>query len=492
MILFLSSSYGSAVSASSYDDGTPETNATIKLVIGTRHDSVIYTKFAAEFVKSTYAADVGISSVDEISFYTPTTYDAFKRVMTVEQIGGDIGWGGGPSLFNTLAADGALSPITDQSTLDVIAEAVPDAIAGADMKQYTSSDELIWASNAISSFGFTVNNKVLKERGLEKPLTWEDLADPAMFSSASDFNIGMGNAPDTTSNTRIYQIILQKYGWEKGWEIIYQMAANSKIYGGSVETRSSVISGETAVAMTIDFYGLIAMQENPDTEYIVPANASIVNGDPIALAANPPHQAAAEAFIKFAFSNEGQALWFDAKINRLPIRAEAFQTEAGKNRPDIYELYNETISNLSIEFSEDLAASLEEPMRYHFEQTITNVHSKHRTAWSIMIDGLNSEKINQTQFDELRAKLVKPAMTQAEAIAMNDAFNSDQSVRREKEDEWFEFSSAKYKELDAIFVELGLSQGSVTDVPFSIFSLFFGMSVMSAIVIFKRKRIIKK
>ena len=144
-----------------------------KLVIGTRHDSIIYTRFAEVFVQSSYAADVGINSVDDIEWYNPSTYDAFKRVMTLDQIGADLGWGGGPTLFNTLALDGALDPITDPATLAAINEAVPDQIAGADMKQFDSDGKLIWASNAISSFGFTVNHDVLEARGLEVPRTWD-------------------------------------------------------------------------------------------------------------------------------------------------------------------------------------------------------------------------------------------------------------------------------------------------------------------------------
>lgn len=469
-------------------DSSIKPDQSVKLVIGTRHDSSIYTKFKEEFVKSDYAAEVGITHVDQIQVYNPSTYDSFKRVMTLTEIGADIGWGGGPTLFNTLAADGALSPITDPDLLASINAAVPDTLAGTTMKEYNDQNELIWASNAISSFGFTVNNKVLQERGLEKPTSWEDLASPDFFTTSSDFNIGLGNAPDTTSNTRIYQIILQKFGWEKGWEIIYQMAANGKIFGGSVETRSSVISGETAVAMTIDFYGLIAMSENPDTEYIIPANASIVNGDPIALALNPPHIDAARAFIQFTYSQEGQAVWLNQGINRLPVREDAFQTTLGKSRTDIYNLFNNTLSNQGIEFSEDLAASLEEPMRYHFQATITNVHSRHRTTWATLVNAYKTGNITEAKFDELRADFVVPAMTMEEAISMNAEFNNDQAVRREKEDAWFESASTKYDNLNTIFAELGLVNPTVEDIPFAFNTFVIGLIMLSTVSMAIRKK----
>jgi hypothetical protein len=235
----------------------PRTNA-IKLGIATRHATEIIDLFRTQFVKTDLAARVGITSVDEIAIYTPTTFESFSRAMTNPAFEVSIGWGGGPTLFNNLAAAGYILPITNTTMLGIINDALPDLIAGAEMKSYDDNDDMLWAANAISSFGFTVNHNELESRGLPMPTTWEDLASPEFFTSVSQPNIGLGNAPDTTSNTRIYQIILQKFGWERGWQVIYDMAANGRIYGGSIETRASVINGETAVAMTIDFYGYSA------------------------------------------------------------------------------------------------------------------------------------------------------------------------------------------------------------------------------------------
>ncbi|MFV2015203.1 MAG: ABC transporter substrate-binding protein, partial [Candidatus Heimdallarchaeota archaeon] len=361
---------GSIINTSSTpvtDEVSPDA---IKLSVSTRHDAILYNKIAAAFAASPLGASVGITSPSQIKFTAPSTYTGFFREQTDPFFGKSVAWGGGPTLFNNLAADGALSVITDPDVLNLINNEIPDTLAGAEMKKYNDANELVWSGSAISSFGFTVNNKELQDRGLPKPKTWEDLASPEFYTFGSEFNIGLGNAPDTTSNTRIYQIILQKFGWEKGWEIIYRMAGNGKIYGGSVETRSSVITGETAVAMTIDFYGVIAMTENPNTEYIVPANASIVNADPIALSKNPVHPEAANAFIKYVLSPEGQAVLFDAEINRLPIRVDAFLEPAGIARPDLKSLYDQTINNQGIEFDEDLAASQYSTMRWLFEFSI--------------------------------------------------------------------------------------------------------------------------
>ncbi|RMG26944.1 MAG: ABC transporter substrate-binding protein [Methanobacteriota archaeon] len=459
------------------------------LTIATRHDSIIYTAFAEEFAKSSYGQSVGITDPSQVHFLTPTTFEAFYKAMTDPTFAVSLGWGGGPTLFNNLIAEGAVSPITDPTTVAAINDAVPDTLAGAEMKKFDDNGDMLWAANAISSFGFTVNHDVLEARNLTVPKTWEDLASPDFFTNLAQPNVGMGNAPDTTSNTRIYQIILQRYGWDRGWEIIYQMAANGKIYGGSVETRSSVIEGEVAAAMTIDFYGVIAMQENPRTEYIVPENASIVNGDPIAMAKNPANPDAANAFLQFLFSKEGQSIWLRDNINRLPIREDAFDTPIGQTRPDIHDLYNRTLSNQGIEFNESLALSLEEPMRSHFEATITDVHTKHRNTWNLMIQGLRSGNLTEEKFEELRKEFTKPAMTMEEAIAMNDQFLSDQSFQRDKKKEWRDFANSK---LDSISNELGgqgISDTQVTNVPYpSVGFIFAFLNLVMAIFITRKRK----
>ncbi|MCE7736358.1 MAG: ABC transporter substrate-binding protein [Candidatus Heimdallarchaeota archaeon] len=443
---------GSIISVSS----APETNEVspdaIKLAVSTRHDAILYNKLAAAFASSTLGASVGITSASQIKFSAPSTYDGFYKEMTDPFFAKSVAWGGGPTLFNNLAAAGALSLITDTEVLALVEADIPDRLAGADMKKFNDANELVWVGSAISSFGFTVNNAELEERGLPKPKTWEDLASPEYYTFGSEFNIGLGNAPDTTSNTRIYQIILQKFGWEKGWEIIYRMAGNGKIFGGSVETRSSVITGDTAIAMTIDFYGVIAMTENPNTEYIVPENGSIVNADPIALSKNPAHPEAANAFIKYVLSKEGQAVLFDAEINRLPIRADAFTEPAGIARPDLKILYDKTITNKGIDFDEDLAAAQYSTMRWHFEFTIQDVYLQLRDTWGKMVAAYREGGFPTAplqRFDQIAAEFGKPAITMAEALEFEPQI-SDAGFKLSKQTEWNQFSSNKFTASEAM------------------------------------------
>lgn len=446
-------SVNSAISEKNTLNSNLEPDA-VKLVVATRHDSTIWQKYRDYFAKSPLGASVGITSPNQIEFLQPSTYYGVATALNNSFVGASVAWGGGPTLFNNLIQDDLLRSIDDPELLAWINSNVSDVIAGAEMKKY-DNNELKWVSAAISSFGFTVNNKTLEERNLPFPTTWEDLASPDFFTKSSENNIAMGNAPDTTSNTRIYQIILQKFGWERGWEIIYSMAGNSKIYDGSVTTRSAVETGDVAVSMTIDFYGVIAMAENPDCQYVIPDGGSIVNGDPIAIAKNAPDLDAARAFVKYVLSEEGQALWLDNRINRLPVRQDAFQTAMTLNGSDsnivpeqvlvVENLYNKTMENEGILFDEDLALSLEETMRYHFEATITSVHNKLRDAWTSIVNNYKNQAwdpYNDERFDQIIDIYGAPIITQLEAqtIEAEDTYLDEIG-------NWEEQSIIKYNEV---------------------------------------------
>ena len=95
------------------------------------------------------------------------------------------------------------------------------------------------------------------------------------------------------------------------------MAGSAIIYGGSVETQSASEQGSVGISMSIDFYGYLTQFKNPDCEYILPEGQSIVNGDPIAIAATSSHIDYAEVFLDFVLSDYGQSLWLDDSIRRI-------------------------------------------------------------------------------------------------------------------------------------------------------------------------------
>lgn len=455
---------------------TPD-GSTITIV--TRHDTTIQAAFTSAFLATPRAIELGIT---DLVFLQATTDSGWKKLLEDPSKSVDLAWGGGPALFNTMNNWGLLKPIDNTTLIDYINANVNDTIAGAGMKSKLPNGDLIWIANAISSFGFTVNYDFLDQYGLPVPRTWEELASPAYYINPSVKAISMGDPPLTTSNTRIYQIILQAFGWEAGWSIMTRMGANSGIYPGSVDTRAAVVSGEVGIAMTIDFYGIIAVDENPNCEYIIPDGQSIVNGDPIALGANVDHQVEAEAFLEFLFSSEGQSVWLIEGVNRLPVMESAFWTTLGQEKDALYTLYNDTLKNVGIPFDETEATDLLDVTIYYFHNTITEKHNLLRQTWGEMVTQLRDGEINETYFDELVEDLGIVNFTHAEAFTINEAFISDPLKAAEYEAAWRSFAGAKY---NAIYQALA---GEPTSNPVPTLPIIFAIAILAAIPVIRKKR----
>ncbi len=381
--------------------GETEKPSGIIIQIITRHDTAIWEAYKGPFLASKFAKD---NNIVDLNFIQP---DAPLWNQVIDRGGTDVAWGGGPTLFDQVVRDGRVQPLDDPRLLATVAQ-INDTIGGAPMKRKDTTGKILWVAAAISSFGFTVNHGFLKKFNLPVPQKWEDLASVEYGKLLPNAPISMGNAPQTTSNTRIYEIILQAFGWEKGWSILTRMAANSQIYSGSVETQQAVEIGQVGVAMSIDFYGYTTQLRNPQTEYILPLGQTIINGDPIALVRNAPHKAAAQAFIDFVLNPEGQALWLNDRVNRMPVRGDAFTTELGKKRLDLKAVYDKTIRNVGIDFSDDLALSYEGSIRPYFQAVFTDAHAELVDAWKAIVDARVSGKLTTEQFENLVAALAAP------------------------------------------------------------------------------------
>ncbi|MCD6348735.1 MAG: ABC transporter substrate-binding protein [Candidatus Korarchaeota archaeon] len=370
------------------------------LKIITRHASEIQEITRERFLKTDIAEKYKIV---DLQFYSP--HVALWRDTILKQEP-DVAWGGGPALFNELIRQDLLAPITDPETLKVV-ESLPDNIGGSEIKHYENG-KLMWVAAAISSFGFSVNEPLLEKYGLPEPKSWKDLASPDMAKILPKPAISYARALTSTSHTRIYQIILQKYGWEEGWEILARMAANGRPYGGSVEALTAVETGETPIGIMIDFYGYGAQIEFPGLKYILPFNESIVNGDPIALLKTSKHPEAAQAFIRWVLSTEGQKIWLNKKINRMPVREDVFDTPEGKARTDLKRAYEETVNNIGIPFDEKLATEILFSLKYYFDSVYSDPHDQLVRAWTKLVKALKAGKITQEQFEEFSKRLGEP------------------------------------------------------------------------------------
>jgi len=436
----------------------------ITLRVITRHGYDILDVAKSEFLASDYAKRYNIVDVEWLSIDPGEWVDVIKASASKPGQEIDVAWGGGPTLFDLLVRQGLLRPI-DSDLVISASKDIPDELSGAIMKR-TVDGKLLWVAAAISSFGFTVNTNYLQKAGLPMPSKWIDLANETFARTLPIPSVGTADASVSTSNTRMFEIILQDYGWAKGWQILTLLGANSRIYDESGLVRDAVIRGDVGVGTTIDFYGYTAQLEKPEfCRYIVPADGSIVNGDPIALLSTTKNPEAAQAFIAWVLSTEGQKIWLDPRINRMPANPKVFDTPEGRKRGDLRVAYENTMSVLAINFSDEVASSYEQSLIWFFYSTITAVHDKLQSTWEKLAKARLDGKISEGDFLRLVDMMTDPTklsfkdpktgkvetFTESYAKGINEALFSDVDYRKALIETWKKAAAARY---DAVLEEL--------------------------------------
>jgi ABC-type Fe3+ transport system substrate-binding protein len=375
-----------------------------------------------------------------------------------------MGWGGGPVLFDIIYKEGLTAPL-ESDEVQLYLSQVPDHLSGIPAKRFDSGD-VHWVGAAISSFGFTINTQVLSAEELPEPRKWTDLANETYAVTLPTPVIGTADATMSTSNTRMFEIMLQTYGWEEGWKFLTLMGANSRIYDKSELVRDSAITGQIGAGTTIDFYGFTAQLQNPGVcKYVFPEDGTLLNADPVALLNTSPHPQAAQAFIAWLLSTEGQKVWLDTNINRLPINPEVFDTPEGEEREDLEQMYYASMEAVTIEFSDELALSYERSIMDFFHATLVNPQFKLQEAWIAISQAKANEEINQAEFVEFIDQLSNPnlleftdpdtgekmAFTEKYAQSIVNKMMENVTFRQKIVDAWNDASAARY---DAVRAQL--------------------------------------
>jgi ABC-type Fe3+ transport system substrate-binding protein len=432
-------------------------------VVLTRHPTDIQLLARQKFLQSDLAKRYGIVNVRFLYIDAPAWIDTIRQYLEAGR-SIDVAWGGGPTLFDTLLSANLLAPLTSREVLEVLKD-IPKEIAGAKMVREVSG-KVYWVAAAISSFGFTVNEPKVRQMGIPYPLKWADLAKPEYAVAMPPPVVGLADAIYSTSNTRMFEIIVQTYGWVEGWKLLTLLGANSVVYTGSGDVREGVIRGDIAVGLTIDFYGYSAQLENPSAKYVLPADGTAINGDPIALLVSSKNPEAAQAFIAWVLSPEGQTVWMDPKINRMPVNPKVFDlTEEGRRRPDLKRAYEETLKALAIEFSDELALSYEQSLMWFFHATIGNptVNQVLKEVWKELALSYLSGRISRERFLELVDELANPlklkftepgtgrelVFSEEVAKELNSKVATDRDFRDALVREWISRALERYKSVQS-------------------------------------------
>lgn len=221
----------------------------------------------------------------------------------------DIFWASAPDAFEVLKDNNLLEKY--QSSV----QGIPDKIGSFPI----NDPDGYYKGFALSGYGMMWNERYMKAKSLPQPKEWEDLT-KAIYHG----HVGM-SAPSRSGTTHLtIEAILQGEGWDKGWTMIKAMSGNFKtVTERSFGVPDGVNSGSFGIGIVIDFFGLSSKATGFPVDFSYPTVTALVpaNVGKIKNAANPD---AANAFIDFLLSEEGQNLLLDKNIQRLPVNPAVY------------------------------------------------------------------------------------------------------------------------------------------------------------------------
>lgn len=215
----------------------------------------------------------------------------------------DIFWGGESALFDDLAEKKLLVQ------LDLSKEAwesIPPTI-GKPKPIYLRDPKGFWVGTALEPYGLVYHPKVLARLGVEPPKDWDDLLNPKLKG-----NIAQCAPTRSSSSHATYEVILQRDGYEKGWEWLQKLGAYSGIFTArSRDVPSVVAKGEFAAGFAVPSY--MAFEEKLagfDIKFVAPKTAWITP-EPMGIMAGAKHPKAAKAFVEFLLTERGQRVFME-------------------------------------------------------------------------------------------------------------------------------------------------------------------------------------
>lgn len=208
-------------------------------------------------------------------------------------------------------------------------DGIPPELAGVPM--YDAEGR--WFGMAQSGFGILYNKRVLEARRWPVPSTWRELAEQVPIGS-----VGSSDPRNSSTMHVIYEMLLQRYGWDEGWRIIYQLCSKVRQFDRLSSTTSKQCAiGNVAYALAIDFYAFtqIAAAGKENMGFVLPHDCVVLNPDCIGILRGAPHRVLAQRFVDFCLSKTGQDLLMVPRGQ--PGGARRFSIERMSVRPALYE-----------------------------------------------------------------------------------------------------------------------------------------------------------
>ncbi|MEO8006671.1 MAG: extracellular solute-binding protein [Betaproteobacteria bacterium] len=335
--------------------------------------------------------------------------DAMPYLLESGSHGVDVYWSASARNYSELASRDMLAALPADPAL-------PQEIGGFPIAE----PKLLYRASEIAAYGFTCNRKTLAARGQHCPKTWAALADPELSGRVLlPVPSKVGFAP------LMYEILLQRLGWEKGWALIGEFGANATLFvpGGAFIT-DRVAKGEEDVGVTIDFFAQAAAAGGAPLDFVYP---DIVGFSPahIAVLASAPHPQGARKYVEFLLSDAGQRILASPDIRKLPVRPSTYATlEAGYFNP-----FTEA-KNQSVDYDLPAAQRRQALSSALFDVLVTDRQAALRDLWQSI------HRAERAAGNDARAlAIVKTAREAATWLPVSAAQSQDRSLQSSYKDQ---------------------------------------------------------
>ena len=361
----------------------------------------------------------------------------------------DLMWASAPDAFEVLKGNGLLAHYVPKT------KGIPEKIGS-----YPINDpDGYYIGFAGSGYGIMWNTRYLSAKKLPVPKEWDDLKKPIYHG-----HVGM-SAPSRSGTTHLtVETVLQGEGWDKGWATWKEMAGNFKmVTERSFGVPEGVNSGDFGIGVVIDFFGFSSKATGFPVEFVYPTVTTLVPAN-IAILKNAPHPQAAETFVEYLLSVEGQELLLDPAIRRLPVNPATY----AKAPADFPNPFKDTSIGAAVKFDVALSES-----RYNIVNSLFDVMVTYRRedladackaiqqAETALSGKSNAEA--EALIKEARALIAAMPISEAEAVDAkfpgvftSDAFKSRKKAdvkvpprQAEIEEKWDSFSKKNYAEAKA-------------------------------------------
>jgi len=275
----------------------------------------------------------------------------------------------------------------------------------------------------LSTFGICYNADRLKELGGAPPERWSDLGAPRFLNT-----LAVADPTKSGSATKCFEIVLQQAmseaetpgdGWKNGLNLIKRIFANARnISDSASKVVRDVCEGDAAAGMAIDTYGISeqfwsakVFDGKAHCFYVTPKGGTAVSADPVQLLRGAKNREAAEEFIDFLLSAEGQKLHCfkvgapggpkKNSLNRPPVRKDLYTPENRRYffKPD-YDPYE---SGADFEYRPEWTGKYFNLLRVLFKSIAIDPHDELVAAWRAICEAGGPDKVPlaMAEFDRL-------------------------------------------------------------------------------------------